>query len=45
MKMSEKSFWNSSLAKIFSLIDIHLAVNGQNEESADITSMKQIEGW
>jgi hypothetical protein len=43
----EDDFWNSSLAKIFALIDIHIEAKytGQKESDITISSMKDIPGW
>ncbi|WP_315122342.1 hypothetical protein [uncultured Clostridium sp.] len=46
MKMSEESFWNSSLAKILELINIHInLLQGKQKEETLVTSMRDIEGW
>jgi len=46
MKMSEESFWNSSLAKILELINIHMSVvAGEQKQEELVTSMRDIEGW
>jgi len=46
MKLSEESFWNSSLAKILELIDIHVNImTGEQKQETLVTSMRDIEGW
>lgn len=44
----ESEFWGSTLAKIFTMIDMHLELKYKNKDSQEeetVTSMKDIPGF